>query len=145
MLRMFLQAGEAIADEGGSSWLDVFVKETMIEVAGSRATAQEWAITGAVLAVLLTGLMLALKWVLKERAGLVGGVWPLRKVWGFAFAGVFPAFVVLLALYYFNLNFSMILGVGGFFKGVVFEWLLYLAAMFAGDMTIRRFRSDYGW
>jgi hypothetical protein len=141
-MRILFQVGQE-AEAGGASWLDFFVKE--IGVPGARQTAQEWVITGIVMAVLVTGLMLALKWKLKDKAGTAREVWPLSRVFGFAFVGLFPAFLVMLAIYYFNLNFTMILGVGGLFKGVLFEWLLYLAAMFVGDMAIRRFRSDYGW
>lgn len=128
-----------------SNWADWFLTEAMREIAGSRETAQEWAITGIVLAVLLTGVMLAIKWKLKERVGLSHQTWQLPKVCGFALLGLFPAFLLLLLIFVFSVNYKMILGWGGLFKGVLFEWVLYLVAMFIGDMAIRRFRTDYGW
>ena len=100
-------------------------------------------ITGIVIAVLVTGLMMLIKWFRKERASVVNKIWPLPKVFLFMFMGLFPLFVVLMTIYYFNLNFAMVIGMGGFFKGVVFAWMLYLIFMISGDFIAPWSRPDW--
>ncbi len=135
-------------DEGSRSWLDtvagVFIKPGMIDEPGAHGTAVSWMMTGLVIAVLLTGAMVLLKWLLKERAAIKQKRWPLSKVFGYMAVGLFPAFAVLLGVYYLSLDFITMLGPQGFFKGVVFAWLVYLIAMVVNDLIWQWSRTDYG-
>jgi hypothetical protein len=137
MLMIWLQ------DEGASSFLQWFIEESNRGMAGAEDTAMSWVITGAVIAVLVTGVMMLIKWFRKERAPMVKKIWPLPKVFLFMFVGMFPLFFVLLTIYYFDLNFPMVIGTSGFFKGVVFAWLLYLIFMISGDFITPWSRPDW--
>ena len=132
-----------LQDESASPFLEWFIDENNRGIDGAEDTALSWVITGVVIAVLVTGAMMLIKWFRKERASIVNKRWPLPKVLLFIFAGLFPLFVVLLAIYYFNLNFTMVIGAGGFFKGVVFAWLLYFIFMIGGDFIAPWSRPDW--
>ncbi|MBS1807716.1 MAG: hypothetical protein JST84_05955 [Acidobacteria bacterium] len=142
MLMMLLQeeAGASSLDK----WVEVFIEPNNLNVQGAHETAFSWAMTGIVIAVLITGSMAALKWFLKERAALKDKRWKLAKVTGFMAAGLLIAFIPLLAIYYLSMNFTLILGVQGFFKGVIFAWVIYLLAMLASDLIAPWSRTDYG-
>lgn len=132
-----------LQDESASPFLEWFIDENNRGIDGAEDTAMSWVITGVVIAVLVTGAMMLIKWFRKERASVVNKIWPLPKVLLFIFAGLFPLFAVLLAVYYFNLNFTMVIGTGGFFKGVVFAWLLYFIFMIGGDFIAPWSRPDW--
>lgn len=92
-----------------------------------------------------TAVMASGKWLLKERAHLKNKRWPMVKVFGWLLLGWLPVILVLGLIYYFSINFTMILAIGGYFKGVIFTALLYGLVMIVVDLIIPRFRSDYGW
>jgi hypothetical protein len=132
-----------LQDESASPFLDWFIDESNRGIAGAEDTAMSWVITGVVIAVLVTGVMMLIKWFSKERSPIVRKIWPLTKVFLFMFLGMFPLFIILLAIYYFDLDFTMIIGTSGFFKGVIFSWLLYLIFMVGGDFITPWSRSDW--
>jgi len=132
-----------LQDESASTFLEWFIDENNRGIDGAEDTAMNWVITGVVIAVLITGVMMLIKWFRKERAPIVNKHWPLSKVFLFMFVGVFPLFIVLLIIYYFDLDFMMIIGTSGFFKGVLFAWLLYFIFMIGGDFITPWSRPDW--
>jgi hypothetical protein len=126
-----------------SAFLRFFV--TNHDVDGAEDVALSWVLTGVVIAGVCTAMMAGGKWVFKERASLGGKHWPLPKVFGWLLLGWLPILLVLGLIYYFSINFTMVLAIGGYFKGVMFTALLYVLVMIVVDLIITRFRSDYGW
>jgi hypothetical protein len=138
-----------LQDENSSSWLGdlaqrLFLDPNSYGVPGAQETAMSWMLTGLVISVLLTGTMALVKKLRKDRATVNGKRWSLPKVFGFAAIGLFVVFAILLAVYYFSLNFTSIIGVQGFFKGVVFAWVIYLLTMVGNDLIWPWSRTDYG-
>lgn len=128
---------------GSSEFLRFFVTNHDIE--GAEDVALSWVLTGVVIAMICTAVMASGKWLLKERAHLKNKRWPMVKVFGWLLLGWLPVILVLGLIYYFSINFTMILAIGGYFKGVIFTALLYGLVMIVVDLIIPRFRSDYGW
>lgn len=132
-----------LQEETTNSFIEWFIDENNRGIAGAEDTATSWVITGIVIAVLITAAMLFVKWLMKERATIKDKPWSKSKIVIFTLVGLMPMFAVLLAVYYFNLNFTMIIGIGGFFKGIVLAWIFYIALMVIGDLLTPWSRHDY--
>jgi hypothetical protein len=130
-----------LQEESANLFLDWFIPENNRGIAGAQDTAMSWVISGIVIAVLITGAMSFLKWLLKERASLRDKRWVISKVILYMLAGWVPVFAILWLFYYFNDDFKMVLEVGGFFKGVLFTWSLYIFFMVGMDLLWSR--PDY--
>jgi polyferredoxin len=128
---------------GSSAFLRLFV--TNQDIDGAEGVALSWVLTGIVIAAICTAVMAGGKWLLKERAHLGCKHWPLPKVFGWLLLGWLLILLVLGLIYYFSIDFTMILAIGGYFKGVIFTALVYAVVMIVVDLIIPRFRSDYGW
>jgi hypothetical protein len=132
-----------LQEESSNLFLDWFIPEGSRGIAGAQDTAMSWVLSGIVIAVLMTGGMIFLKWLLKERAPLPRKRWVISKVLLYMLTGLLPVFAILWALYYLNDDFKMILEIGGFFKGVLFTWSLYIFFMIGMDLLASWSRPDY--
>jgi hypothetical protein len=132
-----------LQDESSNVILDWIIPENNRGIAGAEDTAMSWVLAGIVIAILITGLMIFLKWYLKERAPLPKKRWVMSKVILYILCGLLPVFAVLWAVYYFNNDFIMIIEVGGFFKGVLITWFLYILLMVGIDLLTPWARPDW--
>lgn len=135
---------EEVSDSWLSSFFRFFIDPNYLDAPGSEMAASNWVFTALVVAVLVAGLMEVVKWVRKERASINRKHWPLRSVFGWIALGFLPILIFVLAFYLTDNSFKQVLGWGGFFKGVVFGWLIYVVVMIVVDICVPRFRSDYG-
>ncbi|MGH9842986.1 MAG: hypothetical protein ACREEM_29970 [Blastocatellia bacterium] len=140
MLFIFQEESSGVASE----FLRFFIDPNYLDAPGAEDVALNWVIAGTVIAMVLMAVMELGKWLRKERAALTHKRWPLLRVFGWTFLGWAPVFAIIWLFYYFNTDFKMVMGVGGFFKGVLFAWLSYFVLMIVVDFIIPRFRSDYG-
>lgn len=135
-------------EEVSGSWLSsffrFFIDPSYLDAPGAEMAASSWVFTALVIAVLFAALMEVIKWVRKERASLNRKHWPIRAVLGWMALGCLPILLCVLGFYASDNRFKQVLGLGGFFKGVVFGWVVYVVAMVVVDLFVPRFRSDYG-
>ncbi|MBL8191602.1 MAG: hypothetical protein JNK38_26525 [Acidobacteria bacterium] len=135
-----------LQEEGSSSaFLRFFIDPSSYDAEGAADVALSWVLTGVVIAVVCTAMMAGGKWFFKVRAPMKAQRWSLLKVFGWLVLGWLPILLTLGLIYYFSINFTMILAIGGYFKGVIFTALLYALVMILVDFIIPRFRTDYGW
>lgn len=133
-------------DGAGSSsaFLRFFIDPSNYDADGAAEVALGWVLTGVVIAMICVAMMASGKWLFKERAPLPAKRWSLSKVFGWLLLGWLPILVALGLIYYFSINFTMILAIGGYFKGVIFTALIYALVMVVVDFIVPRFRTDYG-
>lgn len=130
--------------ESSSEFLRFFIDPANYGTSGAEETALSWVLTGIVIATSCAALMATGKWLFKEHAPLPAKPWRLPKVFGWLVLGWLPILIVLGLIYYLNIDFKMILNIGGYFKGVIFTAIIYALVMIGADLIIPRFRSDYG-
>lgn len=127
----------------GDSILELFIKPSAYEMEGAYDTALSWVITGFVIAMLATFGMQVIKWLLKAGVVLVKRHWSRLKTITFMATGMLPVFATLLAIYYFTLDYTNVLGPFGLFNGVFFAWLVYIVLMVLSDLVFPWSRNDY--
>lgn len=134
-------------EEVSGSWLSSFFKffidPNYLDAPGAEMAASSWVFTAMVIALLFAALMEVVKWIRKERAPLNRKHWPLRFVLGWMALGCLPILLCVLGFYAADNRFKQVLGLNGFFKGVVFGWMVYAAVMLVVDFAIPRFRADF--
>lgn len=114
--------------EGLEGLLEWFTGDTSID--GWQDTALSWLITALVIAVVCTGLMALIKFILKQKApNPKRRIWPRSKAVIFILLGLLPVLLLAVVVWYMSRDFVNIMTVSGLFKGILFSWLLYLLLM----------------
>jgi len=99
-------------------------------------TAQSWVITTAVVAVLGAGLVFGYKALRKKTSDIARKkIWTRGQTWLLIAVGIFPIFIVLLAIWYMTADFLDYIRVGGLLSGTFFAWILYLVFMIVGHLV----------
>lgn len=101
-----------------------------------QETATSWLITAVVVAVLAAGLVFAYKALRKSMADIARKkIWTRGQTWLLILIGIFPIFLVLLAIWYMTRDFLNYVQFGGLVKGTLFAWFLYLIFMVLGHLV----------
>lgn len=101
-----------------------------------QETATSWLITAVVVAVLGAGLMFAIKALRKSMADIAKRkIWTRGQTWLLILIGLFPIFIVLLAVWWMTRDFLNFVQFGGLVKGTLFAWFLYLIFMVIGHLV----------
>jgi cbb3-type cytochrome oxidase subunit 3 len=124
MFLLFLQDG----------FLRLFIDN--IEPDNWQETATSWLLTAVLIAVLIAGLVFAYKALRKSMADIAKRkIWTRGQTWLLIFAGIFPIFFVLLAIWYMTRDFLNYVQFGGLVRGTLFAWILYLVFMVIGHLV----------
>jgi len=89
-----------------------------------------WLIAAVVISIVCVGLMVVIKFIIKQRApNIRRRVWSRSRTIVFILVGFFPVLLITSLIWYFSRDFVNIVGVGGLLKGILFSWLLYTMFM----------------
>ncbi len=98
--------------------------------------ASRWVITAIVIAVLGAGVIFAFKAFRKSMAEIAKKkIWTRGQTWLLILVGIFPIFLTLLAIWYFDDDFSNYAKIGGLLKGTLLAWFLYVLLMAVGHLV----------
>lgn len=126
--------------EGLESLLEWFTGDTSVE--GWQDTALNWLIAALVIAVVCTGIMAAIKFILKQKApNPERRIWPRGKAIIFILLGLVPVLLIAIVVWYLSRDFMNIMTISGLFKGIIFAWVLYLFLMLISH-TWGEWRND---
>lgn len=107
-----------------SGFLRFFAQDR--EVDGWEDVATSWIVAALVIAIVCTGIMLIIKWLIKKQSGHIRArTWTRGKTTVFILSGWSLVLLGALIVYYASLDFTTIIGVTGLLKGVLFSWILY--------------------
>jgi hypothetical protein len=100
------------------------------EIDNWQDTAFNWLIAAVVISIVCVGLMVTIKFVIKQRApNIKRRVWSRSRTVVFILVGFFPVLLATFFVWYLSRDFVNIVGVGGLLKGILFSWLLYTMLM----------------
>lgn len=117
--------------EGLDGLLEWLTGDTSVD--GWQETALNWLLAALIIAVICTGLMAVVKFILKQKASR-----PEQRIWSrgkavlFILCGLLPVLLLAIVVWYLSRDFVNIMTISGLFKGIVFAWVLYLLLMLAG-------------
>lgn len=93
-------------------------------------TAFNWLSAAVVIAIVCVGLMVTIKFFIKQRApNIRRRVWSRSRTVVFILVGFSPVLLATFLVWYLSRDFVNIVGVGGLLKGVLFSWFLYTMLM----------------
>lgn len=116
-----------------SDFLRFFAQDR--EVDGWEDVATSWIVAALVIAIVCTGIMLVVKWLMKKQSGDIRGrTWTRGKTAVFILSGWSLVLLGALIIYYASLDFTIIIGVTGLLKGILFSWILYILFMLVGHV-----------
>lgn len=126
--------------EGLESLLEWLTGDTSVD--GWQDTAFNWLIAALVIAVACTGLMAAIKFIMKQKApNPERRIWPRGKSIIFILLGLLPVLLIAIVVWYLSRDFVNIMTISGLFKGIIFAWVLYLFLMLISH-TWGEWRND---
>jgi magnesium-transporting ATPase (P-type) len=100
-----------------------------------ESTALSWVIAAFVISVLITLVMMGYKGLRKSLAGTVGEkTWSRKQTILLMIVGLLPVFCVTFIVWWSTRDYYNFVGAGGFFKGVLLSWILYITFMLIGHL-----------